>query len=124
LGGAGIAGRGAGGRCGAHSSTRVPGRFRPTGGGGAKDALDDAQERADALNDQITALQRQRAVDQGASQQVQGTLDELQRKQADLQEQVAFYKGIISPGAGGKAAGGEPALRHDGAPRLTTTGWC
>src|SRR6185437_14964261 len=49
-----------------------------------KDALADAQERADALNDQITALQRQRTVDQDARQQVQATLEELQRKQADL----------------------------------------
>ena len=65
-----------------------------------KDALADAQEQVDALNDQITALQRQRSVDQGASQQVQATLEELQHKQADLQEQVAFYKGIVSPGAG------------------------
>jgi hypothetical protein len=84
-----------------------------------KDALDDAQERADALNDQITALQRQRTVDQDARQQVQSSLEDLQRKQGDLQEEVAFYKGIISPGAG------EEGLRvqslrfaSDGAPRL------
>jgi hypothetical protein len=84
-----------------------------------KDSLADAQERADALNDQITALQRQRTVDQDARTQVQVTLEELQRKQADLQEEVAFYKGIISPGSG------EEGLRvqslrvaSDGAPRL------
>lgn len=84
-----------------------------------KDALDDAQERADALNDQITALERQREVDQSARQEIQSTLQELQRKQADLQEEVAFYKGIVSPGAG------EEGLRvqslrfgNGGAPRL------
>jgi hypothetical protein len=84
-----------------------------------KDALADAQERADALNDQITALQRQRTVDQDARQQVQASLQELQSKQADLQEEVTFYKGIVSPGAG------EEGLRvqslrfaSDGAPRL------
>ena len=84
-----------------------------------KDALADAQEQVDALNDQITALQRQRAVDQGASQELQTTLDELQRKQADLQEQVAFYKGIVSPGAGEEGLRVE-SLRFasDGAPRL------
>lgn len=84
-----------------------------------KDALADAQEQVDALNDQITALQRQRTVDQGASQQVQTTLDELQRKQADLQEQVAFYRGIVSPGAGEEGLRVE-SLRfaNDGAPRL------
>ena len=84
-----------------------------------KDALADAQERADALDDQITALQRQRTVDQDARQQVQASLQELQSKQADLQEEVTFYKGIVSPGAG------EEGLRvqslrftSDGAPRL------
>jgi hypothetical protein len=84
-----------------------------------KDALADAQERADALNDQITALERQRTVDQDARQQVQSSLQELQSKQGDLQEEVAFYKGIVSPGAG------EEGLRvqslrfaSDGAPRL------
>ena len=84
-----------------------------------RDDLADAQERVDALNDQITALQRQRAVDQSASQQVQAALDELQRKQADLQEQVAFYKGIVSPGAGEEGLRVE-SLRfaNDGAPRL------
>ncbi|HEY1990903.1 MAG TPA: DUF6776 family protein [Gammaproteobacteria bacterium] len=84
-----------------------------------KDALADAQEQVDALNDQITALQRQRAVDQGASQELQTTLDELQHKQADLQEQVAFYKGIVSPGAGEEGLRVE-SLRFasDGAPRL------
>lgn len=84
-----------------------------------KDALADAQEQVDALNDQITALQRQRAVDQGASQQLQATLDELQHKQADLQEQVAFYKGIVSPGAGEEGLRVESLrMSSDGAPRL------
>jgi hypothetical protein len=84
-----------------------------------KDALDDAQERADALNDQITALERQREVDQSAHQEIQATLQDLQRKQADLQEEVAFYKGIISPGAG-EAGLRVQSLRfgNGGAPRL------
>ena len=84
-----------------------------------KDALDDAVERADALNDQITALERQREVDQGARQQIQSTLQELQRKQADLQEEVAFYKGIVSPGEGEQGLRVQ-SLRLDngGAPRL------
>jgi hypothetical protein len=50
---------------------------------------------------------------------VQSSLQELQSKQADLQEEVTFYKGIVSPGAG------EEGLRvqslrfaSDGAPRL------
>ena len=84
-----------------------------------KDSLADAQERADALNDQITALQRQRTVDQDARQQVQSTLEELQRKQADLQEEVAFYKGIISPGSGEEGLRVQSLrLASDGAPRL------
>ncbi|HEY3644839.1 MAG TPA: DUF6776 family protein [Gammaproteobacteria bacterium] len=84
-----------------------------------KDSLADAQERADALNDQITALQRQRTVDQDARTQVQATLEELQRKQADLQEEVAFYKGIISPGSGEEGLRVQSLrLASDGAPRL------
>ncbi len=86
-----------------------------------KDALDEAQERSDALNDQITALERQRDVDQSARQEIQSTLEELQHKQADLQEEVAFYKGIVSPGAGDEGLrvqsvrfgnGGAPRLYH------------
>lgn len=87
--------------------------------GALQDALDDAQERDAALTEQITVLQRQREVDQGARQEVQASLDELQRKLADVQEEVAFYKGIVSPGAG------EEGLRvqslkfsNGGAPRL------
>ncbi|MGE5624695.1 MAG: DUF6776 family protein [Bacillota bacterium] len=87
--------------------------------GALQDALDEAQERDTALNEQIAVLQRQREVDQSASQQVQSSLSELQRKLADAQEEVAFYKGIISPGAG------EEGLRvqslkftNGGAPRL------
>jgi len=84
-----------------------------------KDALADAQERADALNDQITALQRQRTVDQDARTQVQSTLEELQRKQADLQEEVAFYKGIISPRSVEEGLRVQSLrLASDGAPRL------
>jgi hypothetical protein len=50
---------------------------------------------------------------------VQTSLEELQRRLADVQEEVAFYKGIVSPGAG------EEGLRvqslrfsNGGAPRL------
>jgi hypothetical protein len=84
-----------------------------------KDALDEAEEKDAALNDQISVLQRQRDVDQNARAQVQTSLVELQRRLADVQEEVAFYKGIVSPGAG------EEGLRvqslrfsNGGAPRL------
>ena len=84
-----------------------------------KDALDEAEEKDAALNDQISVLQRQRDVDQNARTQVQTSLEELQRRLADVQEEVAFYKGIVSPGAG------EEGLRvqslrfsNGGAPRL------
>lgn len=87
--------------------------------GALKDALADAQERADALNDQITVLQRQRSVDQDTREQVQASLQELQRKQADLQEEVAFYKGIVSPGSGEEGLRVQSLrLASDGAPRL------
>jgi hypothetical protein len=58
-------------------------------------------------------------VDQDARQEVQSSLAELQRKQADLQEEVTFYKGIVSPGAGEEGLRVQ-SLRFagDGAPRL------
>jgi hypothetical protein len=85
------------------------------------DVLDQAQEDNAALKEQISVLERQRDVDTSTSQQVQGTLQELQRKLTDEQEQLAFYRGIVSPAAGEEgvrvqslkfAGGGAPRLYH------------
>jgi Family of unknown function (DUF6776) len=49
------------------------------------------------LQEQIVALQRERDVDQAAYQQVQQNLETQQSKLLSLQEELAFYKGIVSP---------------------------
>ena len=85
------------------------------------DVLDQAQEDNAALKEQISVLERQRDVDTSTSQQVQASLQELQRKLTDEQEQLAFYRGIVSPAAGEEgvrvqslkfAGGGAPRLYH------------
>lgn len=84
-----------------------------------KDALAEAQAREEALNEQITVLQRQRQVDQASRQQVQGSLEDLQRKLADQQEELSFYKGIVSPGAGEEGIRVQSVkFTNGGAPRL------
>ena len=89
--------------------------------GALQDVLAQAQEDNAALKEQIAVLERQRDVDASSSQQVQQTLQELQRKLTDEQEQLAFYRGIVSPGAGEEgvrvqslkfAGGGAPRLYH------------
>jgi hypothetical protein len=86
-----------------------------------QDVLHQAQEDNAALNEQIAALEQQRDVDTSSSQQVQQSLQELQRKLADAQEQLAFYRGIVSPASGEEgvrveslkfAGGGAPRLYH------------
>jgi len=85
------------------------------------DVLDQAQEDNASLKEQISVLERQREVDSSTSQQVQGSLQELQRKLTDVQEELAFYRGIVSPAAGEEgvrvqsikfAGGGAPRLYH------------
>ncbi|HEV2110777.1 MAG TPA: DUF6776 family protein [Gammaproteobacteria bacterium] len=89
--------------------------------GALHDVLAQAQEDNAALKEQIAVLERQRDVDASSSQQVQQTLQELQRKLTDEQEQLAFYRGIVSPAAGEEgvrveslkfAGGGAPRLYH------------
>ena len=85
------------------------------------DVLDQAQEDNASLKEQISVLERQRDVDTSTSQQVQASLQELQRKLTDEQEQLAFYRGIVSPVSGEEgvrvqslkfAGGGAPRLYH------------
>ena len=86
-----------------------------------QDVLDQAQEDNTALKEQIAVLERERDVDTSTSQQVQGSLQELQRKLTDVQEELAFYRGIVSPASGEEgvrvqslkfAGGGAPRLYH------------
>lgn len=86
-----------------------------------QDVLAQAQEDNVALKEQIAVLERQRDVDSSSSQQVQQSLRELQRKLTDEQEELAFYRGIVSPTAGEEGVrvqslrfvgGGAPRLFH------------
>ena len=86
-----------------------------------QDVLDQAQEDNVALKEQIAVLERQRDVDSSSSQQVQQSLRGLQRKLTDEQEELAFYRGIVSPTSGEEgvrvqslkfADGGAPRLYH------------
>lgn len=58
------------------------------------------QQKNAILQEQIVALQRERDVDQAAHQQVQQSLEAEQSKLLSLQEELAFYKGIVSPTSG------------------------
>ena len=51
------------------------------------------------LKDQIVYLERSQEIDQQACTTVKDSLAKLQEEVADLHEQVAFYRGIVSPDA-------------------------
>lgn len=53
----------------------------------------------DKLKDQIVYLERSQDIDRQACSSVKASLSTLQEEVADLHEQVAFYRGIVSPDA-------------------------
>lgn len=61
--------------------------------------LRDAHAQVDQLKDQVVYLQRSQEIDQQACAAVKSSLTGLQEEVSDLQEQVAFYRGIVSPDA-------------------------
>jgi hypothetical protein len=61
--------------------------------------LREAQTTIGSLKDQIVYLQRSQEIDQQACATVKASLASLQEEVADLHEQVAFYRGIVSPDA-------------------------
>lgn len=60
-------------------------------------ALRAARSEADALRDQVAYLTRSQQIDDGACVAVKASLGQLQAESADLREQLAFYRGIVSP---------------------------
>lgn len=73
------------------------------------------------LQEQLVVVQRERQVDHAAREQIQKDLEARQSKLLALQEEVAFYKGIVSPAKGEEGihvqslkftAGGAPGLYH------------
>jgi len=61
--------------------------------------LRDSHAEVGSLKDQIVYLQRSQEIDQQACASVKSSLTGLQEEVSDLQEQVAFYRGIVSPDA-------------------------
>ncbi|MBA4284172.1 MAG: hypothetical protein C0434_01385 [Xanthomonadaceae bacterium] len=56
-----------------------------------------AKAEADTLRDQVAYLTRSQQIDDGACVAVKQSLGRLQAESADLREQLAFYRGIVSP---------------------------
>ncbi len=84
-----------------------------------QDSIEVLTQKNSQLQEQIVVLQRERDVDNSARQQVQQSLEAQQTKLLNVQEELAFYKGIVSP------VTGEEGIRvqslkftHGGAPRL------
>lgn len=61
--------------------------------------LRESRVEIEGLKDQIVYLQRSQEIDQQACATVKNSLAGFQEEVADLQEQVAFYRGIVSPDA-------------------------
>jgi hypothetical protein len=61
--------------------------------------LRDSHAQVEQLKDQVVYLQRSQEIDQQACATVKASLTGLQEEVSDLQEQVAFYRGIVSPDA-------------------------
>ncbi|HEX6550839.1 MAG TPA: DUF6776 family protein, partial [Gammaproteobacteria bacterium] len=89
--------------------------------GALQDQLTQTRDQNRQLQEQITALERVRDVDLASRQQVQKSVEAMQDKVTGLQEELAFYKGIVSPGAGEEGihaqslrftSGGAPRLYH------------
>lgn len=56
-----------------------------------------AKSEADGLRDQVAYLTRSQQIDEGACIEVKQSLGQLQSESAELREQLAFYRGIVSP---------------------------
>ncbi len=56
-----------------------------------------AKTEAETLRDQVAYLSRSQEIDSGACQAVKQSLGQLQAESSDLREQLAFYRGIVSP---------------------------
>jgi predicted nuclease with TOPRIM domain len=61
--------------------------------------LRESNAEIEKLKDQVVYLQRSQEIDQQACATVKTSLASLQEEVADLHEQVAFYRGIVSPDA-------------------------
>ncbi len=60
-------------------------------------ALRATKTEAEQLRAQVAYLSRSQEIDSGACQAVKQSLGQLQAESSDLREQLAFYRGIVSP---------------------------
>lgn len=65
--------------------------------------LQDEKEKSAALRERLAYLEKSQQIDREACQQLRSSLRDMQAKLVDAQEQLAFYRGIVSPAGGGKA---------------------
>lgn len=81
----------------------------------------DLQQEQAQLQEQLLVLGREREVDHAAREQVQKDLEASQSQVLALQEEVGFYKGIVSPAKGEEgilvqslkfSPGGAPGVYH------------
>jgi len=86
-----------------------------------RDSIETLNQKNMQLQEQIVVLQRERDVDNAARQQVQKNLETQQSKLLSSQEELAFYKGIVSPSTSEQGirvqslkftSGGAPRLYH------------
>lgn len=94
---------------GALAGALLMGHFAPTGGGGVlaspvakveqscRADLKAAQRRARQLNEESAYLKQSVIVEQEACFGVRDSLQDKQNQISDLREQLAFYRGIVSP---------------------------
>lgn len=62
-----------------------------------QDAIDGLQESNDELRQQVANAERAREIDKQAYADIDASLESMQNEIAELKEEVAFYRGIVSP---------------------------
>lgn len=63
-----------------------------------KQELDDSYQTNTQLREQMAVLERSSQIEQEAYKQLEGTVNGLQDEILELKEELAFYRGIVSPG--------------------------
>ena len=62
-----------------------------------QDAIDGLQQGNDDLSQQLANMERAREIDKQAYADIDASLESMQNEIAELKEEVAFYRGIVSP---------------------------
>lgn len=67
-----------------------------------RNTIDDLQEGNDMLRQQVATSERAREIDKQAYSDVNASLESMQNEISELKEEVAFYRGIVSPKESGQ----------------------